>query len=124
MIVLNNDIFLLDELHNDGSKISARLEVNKNSPIFEGHFPGQPVVPGACILQLIKDILEDSLANSLQLKKADHLKFTSMITPVNDELLTLDIFYSYIENQSIKTIAKLNNSTGVCFKFQGEFVRP
>ena len=124
MTVVNDEIFLVDELQAGDGSIHAKLSINKNSPIFNGHFPGQPVVPGACMVQLVKDVLESVLGTSLLLKKADHFKFISMIVPEGDESVTLDISYKKVEDQIIKATGKISLGASVCFKFQVIFVIP
>ena len=119
----NNALFKISKLgHNDGH-ISAELDINKDCDIFTGHFPGQPVVPGACMLQIVKEVLEAALDTSLRLTKADYLKFMAMIDPENTRLVDLDIAYEYIDDADINVTAKLMNGEVVCFKFQGRFVK-
>lgn len=119
METIGKDMFQLAAFSHEEGKIVASLLVNTNSQIFEGHFPGQPVVPGACILQMIKDLLEKASGTRLRLKKAANLKFINMITPeMND--LSADISYKLIENQ-ISATAGLSAGGKVCFKLQAVF---
>jgi 3-hydroxyacyl-[acyl-carrier-protein] dehydratase len=113
-------IFSIDKLTHDGGSITTILSVNKDSEIFNGHFPGRPVVPGACMLQVVKDVLETALNKTLQLKKAGQLKFISMIDPNEAQAVQLDIAYTFEEE--IKVTAKLTSSGAACFKFQGVFL--
>ena len=121
MAGINDEIFIINKLEHREGFIKAELLVNKHSEILKGHFPGQPVVPGACMLQLIKDILERALDASLLLKKADHLKFINLIVPEGDRVVLLDLSYKTDENIGVS--AKLLIGEVVCFKFQGSFGR-
>jgi 3-hydroxyacyl-[acyl-carrier-protein] dehydratase len=118
----SNEIFHLTNLGQSDGEITASLDINKSCPIFKGHFPGQPVVPGACMLQLVKDVLEQALAADFQLKKAGHLKFTSMIVPAVNDMLELHITYKPILDGVLHVTAKLVDGEIICFKFQGSFV--
>lgn len=115
------DIFHIISTEISDGHIIAQININPQSEIFKGHFPGQPVVPGACILQLVKDVLEDSLKKPLQLVKAEQLKFIAMLIPGNEEEIILDISYRILEDGNFKTTAKLTVGDVVCFKFQGSF---
>jgi 3-hydroxyacyl-[acyl-carrier-protein] dehydratase len=119
---LTTDIFQIVNLERSDEKILATLSINDQSEIFKGHFPNQPVVPGACMLQLVKDILEAAFEKPLQLLKAEQLKFITMLVPGNEQELTLDISYKILEDGNIKTTAKLIAGDLVCFKFQGIFL--
>ena len=117
-----NELFEISNLnHNDG-KIVAVLKINKDCDIFKGHFPGQPVVPGACMLQIVKDVLQDALNAPIRLKKADHFKFIRMVDPENTPSVNLDITYK-LADDDINVNAKLSAGQEVCFKFQGSFVK-
>ncbi|SDS58141.1 3-hydroxyacyl-[acyl-carrier-protein] dehydratase [Mucilaginibacter mallensis] len=122
MTAIANDIFNIDSITHANGAIEAILSINSGSTIFDGHFPGQPVVPGACMLQVVKDVLQSSLGSSLQLKKADNIKFISMIVPSLNDMIQLEISYKTVDD-SINVNAKLVSNDVICFKFQGNFVR-
>jgi len=117
----NNDIFNIINLDHSDGQVTALLGVNQQSEIFKGHFPGQPVVPGACMVQVVKDVLEDALSKTVQLKKAGQLKFMNIIVP-GDEQLQLNVNYKNNEGDIVIS-ATLNNAEVVCFKFMGSFVK-
>ena len=117
----NNDIFSIINLEHLDGQVKAMLGVNKRSEIFKGHFPGQPVVPGACMVQIVKDVLEMALSQTLRLKKAGQLKFMNIIVP-GDEQLKLSISYKN-SDEDIIISATLNNAEVICFKFMGSFVK-
>ncbi len=117
-----NDVFIIDDLTHTDGLIKASLSINADSPIFKGHFPGQPVVPGACMLQIVKEVLGSALDQSLQLKKGDNLKFIGMIEPGQTNAIVLEIGYKLVADR-ISVNAKLVDGDRVCFKFQGTFMR-
>jgi len=118
---LTTDIFQIISTDQSAGKIIAKISINAQSEIFKGHFPDQPVVPGACMLQLIKDVLEDAIQKPLQLVKAEQLKFITMLVPSNEQELVLDISCKILEGGNIKVNAKLTLGDITCFKFQGSF---
>ncbi|HWZ14956.1 MAG TPA: hypothetical protein VNW95_06925 [Mucilaginibacter sp.] len=115
------DIFTITKIEHQSNSVHAVLDVNKDSQIFKGHFPGQPVVPGACMLQIVKDVLETALNIRLQLKKAGHLKFVSMIDPEIVQKVNSELTYKFSEEE-ITVTASLTCDGVVCFKLQGSFV--
>jgi 3-hydroxyacyl-[acyl-carrier-protein] dehydratase len=119
----NNDLFSIKEITNEDGVIKAILNIDPASEILKGHFPGHPVVPGACMLQIIKEILEKELKARLRLKKADQLKFMAMIDPEVTSLVELDIVYKLPDDNNISANAKLSNPDTVYFKLQGNFVK-
>ena len=102
--------------------IKATLELNKNNEIFIGHFPGQPIFPGACMLQIVKEVLESTFNIPFRLKKADHIKFLTLIDPGIHNILQLTLSYSSTDNNNVYVIANLIAQKDICFKFRGSFI--
>ena len=122
MPAANNDLFNIDKItHGDGS-ILAVIGINPGSEILKGHFPGHPVVPGANMLQAVKDILEKTFGAPMQLKRAGHLKFMSLIDPENIAEVQIEISYRFEDDRNLNISAKLTNGDMVCFKMQGVFI--
>jgi 3-hydroxyacyl-[acyl-carrier-protein] dehydratase len=120
---VNDGIFKIEEMQHDAGQIIVSLSINKDSGIFEGHFPGQPVVPGACMLQLVKDVLEEALHTPILLKKAGNIKFINMITPANNPTAKLTISYKTIDDGSISVNASLLTGEVTCFKLQAVYIK-
>lgn len=120
MEFVKDEIFRVNKLDYSDNLIKADLSINPKSPIFKGHFPGQPVVPGACILQIVKEVVEDALGLPLQLKKASQLKFIAMLDPVKTISVQLEMSYKLNEDE-ISFTGNLSNIDKIYFKFQGTF---
>ncbi len=101
--------------------IVAEFIINKDDDIFKGHFPGQPVLPGACMLQILKEMTEAALNKKIRLKKADQMKFLALIDPSVNNTLKLDISYVLTEDD-FKINAVMSSQSGPCFKFRGSFI--
>ncbi|HYM93874.1 MAG TPA: 3-hydroxyacyl-ACP dehydratase [Chitinophagaceae bacterium] len=107
--------------HQEGI-INATLELNKRNKIFKGHFPGEPVLPGACMLQMVKEVLETTLNIPLRLKKADQIKFLGLIDPGINNILKLDITYRSADDNNVSVTASFTAQKEICFKFRGTFI--
>ena len=117
-----NDLFSIEKISHEDDIIKAALGINADCEILKGHFPGHPVIPGACMLQIAKEVLESVLQTSLRLKKADQLKFMTMIDPLSTLSVDLDISYKQTEDNSVAVVAKLSSQDTVYFKLQGSFI--
>lgn len=73
------------------SGISARIHLNKAHDIFKGHFPGNPVMPGVCMIQIIKELTEEATAKNLFLSVSSNIKFMAIINPEKNPDLKLSI---------------------------------
>jgi 3-hydroxyacyl-[acyl-carrier-protein] dehydratase len=101
---------------NDKSLI-ASFQLNPKHAIFAGHFPGQPVVPGVCMLQIIKEALERALNKKLFLTQAATIKFLSMLVPIIGEEINLQADFSILAEGKVTVLnASLSSSKAIFIK--------
>ena len=101
--------------------IKARVELNAEHAIFKGHFPGRPVVPGVCQLQMMEEILSQVLGKKLKLKGAAQIKFISFVDPALHPLLDVDLKVEKEENDSVLISGNYIWEQMIFLKFKGEF---
>jgi len=77
----------------ESGNFTAQISLNKDHDIFKGHFPGNPVTPGVCMMQIVKELTEEFTGSSLFLKTASNVKFMAIINPFEtpDLKIQLDI---------------------------------
>ena len=49
--------------------------------IYKAHFPGEPITPGVCIMQIAKELLEEAVSEDLVLSCVKNIKFLRIISP-------------------------------------------
>ena len=121
--MLKDSLFKITSINHQQGAVEGLVVLNKSDKIFEGHFPGQPVLPGACMLQMMKEIFEEALNQSLRIKKADQIKFLSLVDPQLNNLLQLKLSYnSLFEEGAFSVTASIIAADTICFKFKGTLV--
>lgn len=70
----------------DGS-VEALVKLNKDHEVFKGHFPGNPIMPGVCTIQLVKELTEKALDKALLLSVVSNVKFMAIINPEKNETI-------------------------------------
>jgi 3-hydroxyacyl-[acyl-carrier-protein] dehydratase len=119
--MLQGNFFTVTHIQVGPDSIKAGLEINPSHEIFKGHFPGTPVVPGVCMMQMVKEIIEDMVGKEIRLLRADHMKFLAVINPEVKKTIQLDAKYSITEEKKISVVASLLDSGVIYFKFKGLF---
>ncbi|MEG1759063.1 MAG: hypothetical protein RRY23_02295 [Alistipes sp.] len=71
-------------LSGDTTHFDAEIVLNAKHPLFEGHFPGRPVLPGACQMHIIKELVEQHIGQPLNCRSVRELKFLSPVVPPHD----------------------------------------
>lgn len=88
--MLIDGLYILISKQSTEKGFLAKIQLDRNHSLFKGHFPGNPVMPGVCMLQIIKELTESELKRKLFLKSASNIKFMALINPdVNPELQLL-----------------------------------
>ena len=86
------NFYTLNQIESQGEgKYLCRITLNAAHPIFAGHFPDNPVTPGVCMLQIIKNITEKITQKKLFLSKTSQVKFMTLINPNTAGELTLQL---------------------------------
>jgi len=121
--MLLKDFYTIIELDNsDKENIKAIIDLNKDHEIYKGHFPGNPVVPGVCLTQLIKEVMEASENKELSMIYADNIKFMSVVNPEVNNRLQIDLKVKYdLEENLIKVNSVTHFNDQVFYKFKGNF---
>ena len=57
-MLLENFYKIIHRKEREDGKREIEIELNPGHALYQGHFPGQPVVPGVCTLQMIKESAE------------------------------------------------------------------
>ncbi|WP_394666151.1 3-hydroxyacyl-ACP dehydratase [uncultured Chryseobacterium sp.] len=91
--ILTDFYTLLSYEKTESGSFTAQISLNKDHDIFKGHFPGNPVTPGVCMMQIVKELTEEFTGSSLFLKTASNVKFMAIINPFEtpDLKIQLDI---------------------------------
>lgn len=101
--MLLQDFYTVDKIDtNSEGKYLAAITLNKDHDIFKGHFPGNPVTPGVCMMQIIKEITESILNETLTMVSTSNVKFMAIINPEINSKLVLDLEISENEAAEIK----------------------
>lgn len=120
--MLLNDFFFISAEHQEEGVLHATLTLDATHRIFDGHFPGQPVVPGVCMMMMVREVLQASLeGRTVQLLRADHAKFLSLIDPRMHPSVELELRYSAQLENEMKVTSRLYKAEIIFFKYQALF---
>ena len=88
--------------------------------IYKAHFPGQPVTPGVCILQMLQELLSVQYDKQLFIKNIKNAKFISVMSPVTDSRVSV-LFSSVTQEEGgLKAqgvVTRRDNSADLFLKF-------
>ena len=122
MKLLNDFYSIVDEASCDGT-YNCKVKMNPQHGLYKVHFPGNPVTPGVCLVQMATEILERKYNKKFLLSEAVNIKFRKTVVPEDeptfvfnkvvfeDDLLKTSVTIEDNENQFVKMslIYKVSN---------------
>jgi 3-hydroxyacyl-[acyl-carrier-protein] dehydratase len=106
----------------DGSGFMAEIELDPRHPLFEGHFPGNPILPGVCTVQIIRELLEQSVQKSLRMTRAGNIKYLGFVNPVIMPVLTIQLQIKPAEGSTVSCSATISSHGVSICSFKGDFL--
>jgi 3-hydroxyacyl-[acyl-carrier-protein] dehydratase len=104
--MLIEGLYKVNKITHSDSEIISEISLNPAHDIFKGHFPGNPIMPGVCMMQVIKELTEEVLKVEMNLQTSTNIKFMAKINPELNPDLKLKIDFTKEDG-----IVKLKNST-------------
>lgn len=120
--MLLNDFYTIEnwaESKTTAGEVRAVLVLNPAHTIFAGHFPGQPVVPGACQLQMVEELLSHVLDKEFRLVNATQIKFLTPIDPRQHS--RIDAVMQYALDGPFRVTATFSAADASFLKLNGIF---
>lgn len=122
--MLLQDFYTVGDFSSDGSKHTAVIKINASHEVFNGHFPGNPVMPGVCMMQIIKELTERISGSALMMTSISNVKFMALINPEVNSALKLELDVT----ETPEGLVKVKNTTyfddTVALKFSGSYKKP
>lgn len=119
--MLLNNFFTITSNQQIDQQISTSIAINCEHEILKGHFPQQAVVPGVCMVEMLKEVLQENLNKKLMMKSSSMIKFLTMFTPPEIATANFIINIKTTEENQYQIDANLALEEKVFMKFKGIF---
>ena len=106
--------YSVKEFNFTDNQLKAIIELNPEHDVFKGHFPNNPVTPGVCMLQILKELTEQAINTNLFIKECSNVKFMALINPEVNAVLAITIDINKVEeNFKIKALASFDETVAL-----------
>lgn len=119
---LQDNLYTILSQQEAGGLATFQLLIHPEWPIYQAHFPGHPITPGVCIVQMIQELLGRALNRNVTLRKAKNIKYLAIISP--EEVSDLTVSFTKIDEQpdgSLKVQAQVATADTVFTKLSATF---
>jgi len=74
--------YLLNKIEsNTENEIRAVIQVPAASPWFDGHFPGEPILPGLAQIGIVFDVIKKASEGELRVLSVSRVRFKRIVRP-------------------------------------------
>lgn len=119
---LKDNFYRLENIRNEGEHRLFSITLLPDCELYRGHFPGNPVCPGVCSIEMIRQCAEYLMGSPLFIRSIKQCRFTAILSPLNCRELTIDVSLSSAEDSIIVT-ARIYDERDVYVEFKGEMVK-
>ena len=118
--MLLNDFFHIRDIKTD-DKYTVAIELNAKHKIFSGHFPNNPITPGVCLTQMLKESIEQITNKKLTLVNGSNLKFMAVLNPEQHPNATITINLKDKGDELVHADGSISAGEITFFTFKGSF---
>lgn len=121
--MLMNKLYHITSFEPDTAKgiIIALIRLDSLHPVFEGHFPGNPILPGVCTVQISKEILEKALNRELMLTRAGNIKYLGFVNPDVHSEMQFNLVVKISETGELTCSSTVSVDGNIICSFKGEY---
>ncbi len=118
--MLIEGLYSIINFEQDAHNVTVLVKLHKEHEVFKGHFPGNPVMPGVCMIQMIKELTEQATGKELFLSVASNIKFMAIINPEQNDTIRLTLAISE-EEELIKVKNTVSFEDTLALKLSASF---
>lgn len=105
-------LFIPQSITETENGFEAVVRCNPGHPVYQAHFPGNPITPGACLLKTAGSLFQQWLGQPLYLKSSKNIKYLAILIP--EEGKDVKFSFSHIvksENESKAQVVIADENT-------------
>ena len=97
-MTLKDNFYHIKQMHRTDVGVKFLVHFNVEHFIYAAHFPGNPITPGVCIVQIVKELTEELTQTPLFLKTVKNIKFVQAINPLTHPEVTFALSMPISDN--------------------------
>lgn len=92
------------------------ITFNPAHEIFKAHFPGNPIIPGVCCVEIVRQAVGNMLDTDLRISVVKNLKFISLMTPAVNKSFVFDMVVAETAENQYSVKVTVTQATAVMTK--------
>lgn len=116
------DYYRIEKMEKRENNTLFSISLNPLCKVYDGHFPGEPVSPGVCNIQMIKECVEQVVGTPLLLAGMSKCRLLELMNPVTHAKVELEIELQEQSESGVKVYAVLGMDEQTYIDMKAEFV--
>ena len=108
-MTFRNNLYFIDTISRGEEGVSYQIHLNAEHIIYQAHFPGEPITPGVCLLQMGLELLSDAVGCELEIDTVKNVKFLNVLHP---EGQTVEVHLHHLVQDMETSKAQIEFATG------------
>lgn len=121
-MLFEGSLYTIRSMEGTGEILSVSIVIKRDHPVFNGHFPGNPVLPGVCTLQIVGELLSKHLNRKCMLVKGENIKFMSLVIPAENTILIYRMSFSITEEKILSVKCLVTGNEMEVLKMKGSYL--
>lgn len=109
-MILKDQLYTIVRQTETDDKTVFSVVLNPECFIYKAHFPGNPITPGVCIIQMACELLGNLEGRKLEVTEVKNVKFLNILSPLNNK--DVDFVFNSIEHIENKIKARIDVKAG------------
>lgn len=121
-MLFEGNLYTIKNMESSGEILKASVMIMRDHPVFDGHFPANPILPGVCTLQIAGELLSKFLDQKLMLIKSENIKFMSLVIPTENTILNFEINLGNQEEKIFSVKCTVTSNEVEVLKMKGSYL--
>lgn len=118
-MLLEDKFYHLDSWHAEEGQAEFGISLLDDCDVYRGHFPGHPVCPGVCEMQLLKELVAHAVGSELTISHIKRCRLTAVATPAVCPKLRVEAQISK-NGPVVAVVATIADAEKQYMEFKGE----
>lgn len=115
-MTLKDNLYKIVAQHSlDDNNTIYEIQLNQDCEIYNAHFPGEPITPGVCVVQIAQELFADYMGKPATLISVKNVKFINVISPIESPIIQFEIKIGDYSNGVYQVQSVAKNNTGNVF---------
>lgn len=118
-MLLKDKYFQIENVSRDGDAALCRVRLLPDCDVYRGHFPGHPVSPGVCNIEMVVECFNYCHGGSHRIKSIDRCRFTAVASPSVCPELDVAVSWTRTDGDGISVAASVKDDKRQYMDFKG-----